>query len=189
MLFISERHLKTNLKKYGFSSVDSKSLETINKTLSNFAHNSLKKVANKNKKLEKIELRHVQSGGKIVLPSEYFGVNSGRYFDQVDNVDFRVTEDYIRPPLHVNDPAGVIQDGGASRFKVSNNAFKSALEEAQSNLNLHEVSIASSAKKALQQKYEKLLHEALSKLSKQEEELSASKLNEVLRMRKFSQLQ
>lgn len=106
--------LSRNLKKWGFKSCDASVEDAMNASLKNFAKNKCSS--------------RVKKGGRIVLPSEYFGVNSGRYAaDANPGSSLEVTQEFIRGPLAISDPTGALAGGAAARtFAVTKKAVKEA---------------------------------------------------------------
>jgi hypothetical protein len=193
MIFENMKAIQKNLKKYNYKRFDEKTLELLNNTLYNFLKNSIRKLEKKYNKLEKVEEKHVKAlfGGDPVMPSEWYGVNSERYSDDVDYQSTNATNSLIRQRLNVDDPSGIIQEGGKNRYKVSTNGFTTAFEEAQNNLKANSFKISLKARKALKEKYEKLIHEALQKYKKKSEsgdEFHSSHFKQVLAIKKFSLL-
>lgn len=188
MIYVSENAVKSNLKKYGYKIYDDKTVQLINDALTCFSTNALRKISKKYSAAKKGG--DVQEGGRVILPSEYFGVDSGKYADTVAAVDMSVTSELIRPALLVDDPTGAIMQGGASKFSISSTAFKSCVNEQMSSLKLHDLTMSSKALKALQNNYETLMDGALKKTSKEykSNELSSHNLETVLKMNKYSLL-
>lgn len=178
MNYISERSAKLNLKKYGYSKIDSSTTEAFNTALKNYTKNSLKKLLKK---------------GGTVMPSEFYGVDSGKYHDTVPKVPTGVTESYIRPPLYTSDPTGFIQDGGAQeRFEVSKLGFKAVLNETMStHFSGENLKISTNAQNNLKSTFEKMMHDTLSKYNKKfkgSNEFNLAEWNKIAEMRKYSLL-
>jgi hypothetical protein len=189
MILITQNVIKSNLKKYNFNEFDDKTVHLFNDILIKYTTYNLKKINRKYKKLEKVELQHIQSGGlDYSMPSEWYGVNSGKYHDIVQNV--HVSKDLIRTGLEVNDPSGVIQAGGKTQFKISLATFDSALEESKSKLQLHDLKFNSKVKKILLSKFQSTVHDALTKVSKKikSENFKSSDFSDVIKQKKFNSL-
>ena len=111
---LSDKYLNSNLKKFGFKTYDNELKHEIQKFMVNFIGNKLKK-----------------SGGRIVLPSEYFGHESGSYFKNLSNngTDMSVTDSMIRPAISTHDITGVITGGSSASFNMPLKSFKLGLSE------------------------------------------------------------
>lgn len=154
-----------NLKKWGYDSRDEELDDFLNHTLAAFVQR---------------QVRNIQRGGKIVLPSEYFGVESGRYsVDAPAGSSLAVTDQFIREPLATADPTGAIV-GGGKRFEVS----KRAVDEAVGG------SASKAERVAIKAKYEKTMTELMNSVSRKvkSDYLSKSAFENVLKMAKYSTL-
>jgi len=118
---LNEKVIKSNLKKWGFKSFDSKIHEHVNRGLENVAKDLANKFARNSRR---------QDGGRIVLPSEYFGVDSGKYEASAsDGSNLNVTDSWIRNPLSASDPTGAITGGAAKKkFACTIKAVKDVSE-------------------------------------------------------------
>lgn len=157
--------IKRNLKKWGYESHDEEIDNFLNHTLDSFVQR---------------QIRNIQRGGKIVLPSEYFGVESGRYaVDAPSGSSLAVTDAYIREPLATSDPTGAIV-GGGKKFEVS----KRAVDEAVGG------SASRAERAAIKAKYEKTMTELMNSVSRKvkSEYLSKSAFEKVLKMAKYASL-
>lgn len=157
--------IKRNLKKWGYESHDEEIDNFLNHTLDSFVQRQVK---------------NIQRGGKIVLPSEYFGVDSGRYsVDAPSGSSLAVTDAYIREPLATADPTGAIV-GGGRRFEVS----KRAIDEAVGG------NASRAERAAIKAKYEKTMTELMNSLARKTKSdyLSKSAFENVLKMAKYSSL-
>jgi len=118
---LNEKTIKSNLKNWGFKTADPMIPKHVNNALMNIAENAAKNWSRNSRR---------QDGGRIVLPSEYFGVDSGRYEASAsDGSNLNVTNSWIRTPLSASDPTGAIT-GGASkkRFACTVKAVKDVSE-------------------------------------------------------------
>lgn len=114
MIFLTDKSMQQNIKKFGYKSYDSSILSLVNQYLQNYTKNTISKALKKNKTATSLEASHViQAGGRIVLPSEYFGVTSGSYFADLKNngTDMAVTDSMIRPVVSTRDLSGAIKGG------------------------------------------------------------------------------
>lgn len=162
---LAKSMIKRNFKKWGYDSYDEEIDNFLNHTLDAFVQRQVK---------------NIQRGGKIVLPSEYFGVESGRYsVDAPAGSSLAVTDQFIREPLATADPTGAIV-GGGKRFEVS----KRAVDEAVGGN-------ASRAERiAIKAKYEKTMTELMNSLARKvrSDHVSKSAFQNVLKMTKYSSL-
>jgi hypothetical protein len=114
MIFLTEKSIRQNIKKFGFKDVNSATIEFLNKTLENFNYNSIK---NALKEEQKINKQNGGSGavGHTVLPSKYFGIDSENYFTSAESKNMNVTNNMIRPAIQTHDLSGSIK-GGKSKY-------------------------------------------------------------------------
>jgi len=190
MIFLTEKSVRQNMKRFGYKSYDAEVVQVINTYLEKFVHSKLEKTLKKNKNISSIEASHVHKGGRIVLPSEYFGVPSGSYFDKLtDNgANMSVTEALIRPTIPTRDLSGAIT-GGATKFSLSKKAFSQAVEEAK--LSMHkDVKVKKEASSVMQNQFEELMTALLHKTQKstKSEHLSAHTVKNVASQKKYNGL-
>ena len=193
MIFITDKSVRSNLKKFGFSSYDPSVLNMINQYLQNYAHNTIAKAAKKHKNLSTLEAQHVlQAGGRTVLPSEYFGVESGSYFNSLKShgTDMAVTGDMIRPVVTTYDLSGAIKTGGSDRlFKLPKKSLNYAISEAKVSLQ-RDIRVRSAATLAMQQHFQNIMSEVLQKICGRKlctnEHLTESALKKVASQRKYN---
>ncbi len=166
MIFLTDKSMRLNIKKFGYKSYDSEVLALVNQFLQNYAKNTLSKAFKKNKNINSLEASHViQAGGRIVLPSEYFGVSSGSYFQDLktNGTDMRVTDTMIRPVVATYDLSGAIKGGSAQKnFTLSKKIVQNAINEAKVSLQ-KDVKVRSDATLAMQQAFQKIMSDILSK--------------------------
>lgn len=192
IIFVSEKQVRTNLKKFQVHSFDKEVLEKVNESMLHFTHNLLEKVIKKNKDLKKIEELHLQKalqGGRVLFPSEYYGVATNHYVDAPQgHHDMTPTDAVVRPAMEIRGP----WEGGASTplFVVSERAMKAAVSEALVRLNV-DVSVKGSVVQELKRKFEKEMTALLRTVQKKNgsEHLRGEVLTEVLRMKKYKNLQ
>jgi hypothetical protein len=161
----SKSSIAKNMKKWGYKSHDDDLDNFIGGTVQNFIKSK------------------VQAGGAIRLPSEYFGVDSGRYAaDAPSGSSLAVTEDFIRTPLAASDPSGAIV-GGGKRFQVSQKVISDALSSVG-------VSLSAKDKKAIKAAYESKMTELMNSISRKnkDDHLSKSAFVGGLAMKKYSAL-
>jgi len=110
MIFLTEKSIHQNIKKFGFTETNSQVIELLNKCLINFTNQSIKKALTQHKKIIK---QNGGSGavGRTVLPSEYFGINSGSYSPNSSGTNMNVNNSLIRPAILTHDLSGKITGG------------------------------------------------------------------------------
>jgi hypothetical protein len=185
MIFLTEKSIRQNVKRFGFKSYDTEVLTAINNSLKKFTENKLQKALKKHKTVS----RTTQRGGRVVLPSEYFGVTSGSHFEQLTNhgADMNVTEAMIRASIPTNDLSGAIKGGARVHFAISKKSLANALQEAKTSLH-QEAQIRSEVSSALQKQFEELMTSLLKKTSKGAEHLSIEEFQKALSQKKFASL-
>ncbi len=191
MIFLSDKSMRLNMKKFGYKSYDSDVLSLVNQYLQNYTKNILSKAMKQNK-TSTLEAAHIiQAGGRIVLPSEYFGVTSGSYFADLKNngTDMRVTDTMIRPVVATYDLSGAIKGGASDKnFKLSKKALLNAITEAKVSLQT-DVKLRSDATLAMQQTFQKLMSEILNKTcNKCNNHLTTETLKKISAQRKYKLL-
>lgn len=103
---LSDKAILAGAKRFGFSTVTKATTSRVNAELRRIARRSQE-----------------QRGGAPVLPSEYFGVDSGAYHDSVSHTDMSSTTTLARPALAWSAVGG----GGHGPFAVSAAAARRAL--------------------------------------------------------------
>ena len=194
MKIITDKSIKVNLSKYGFSGHNEQAHRVIDDSLDNFINKSLKKASRLAVKegarsvSEKHLLQQQQRGGaETTMPLEYFGVDSKHYHDNApQGTNMAVTNSLIRPAFAVNDPMGLIAGGGArtqAQFSVPLTAVKQVCQK-------QGVAVSGAAQKVLQQKFDSEFSQVLAKVSKKfgSEQLKGADLEQVLKQKKFQKL-
>jgi histone H3/H4 len=190
IIFITDKQVRKNFKKFGCKNIDAAVVELINKTLFNFVTKKMKKVTAKNKALTRFDAIHFQNGGRVLFPSEYFGVPSNHYVASPANngVDMSVKDTWIRPPMDLMRPL----EGGKEPcvFQVPLQAIKSAAAEVSYS---KDIALTLSAYKELQSQYEKIMTEVVEKVVKaaaksKTDIIKKADVSTVLSMKKFAVL-
>lgn len=151
MIYLTEKAIQSNIKKFGFKSCESAVVDKVNEYVDNFAHNTVAKVTKKYRSIEVVEDKHVQvvqSGGRVVLPSEYFGINSGKYSSSVPSfTSSEISNAFLRAPVLTQDLQGLITGGSATKklFALPKKAVKNAIQEAQVRLQHQQLKFRASA--------------------------------------------
>lgn len=205
MKIISDKSIRENIRKYGFQSVSPDVSDVMNESLDNFLENTFTK-AKKLAKNQNVTEQHVmkvlgytkQNGGaETVMPLEYYGIDSGHYHTSPDmGVDTRVTNDFIRPAMNVNDPSGLFESGfmkgGGSgcpckddkKFSLSKSAMTKACSQ-------HGAAMSPRVRKLLEKKFEMEFDKVMSKVQNSKNtssHLSGGSIDKILSQRKFSKL-
>ena len=198
MIFIiTANHVKRNIARFGFTSYDHNVVEVLNKTLQTFIEKKLQSAVKKAKGEVRIQAHHV--GGRVTMPSEYFGVESNHYVDVLNNngVDMTVNNMWIRPPMDMMAPTVAAPNaatGGAAKqqecFSLSLSVFKNACTEAIQKVS-RDSNLSLQAQKELHAKFTQLVGEVLKSVSRKSKNnhLSTRDLQEVLAMKKYKALQ
>lgn len=166
-MVLSNQSMSKNLKKWGFASYHESVHDSLNKGLQNFARKQSKRI---------------QSGGRVTMPQEYFGINSGKYLNVAPGPSLTVTNEMIRPAMDASDPTGVITGGGQKHFQLS----QAAINQATSGMGL-----SSSQKKQIKLAFEEKTTELFNKVQQKggyESHLSAASFDAVWKMKKYSSL-
>lgn len=192
MIFLTDKSMRLNMKKFGYKSYDSGVLSLVNQYLENYTKNTLTKAAKQNKNALTLEASHViQAGGRIVLPSEYFGVASGSYFGDLKNngTNMAVTETMIRPVVATYDLSGAIKGGASDKvFKMSKKALQNAISEAKVSLQ-SDIKVRSDASLAMHHTFQKVMSDILTKTcGKCNNHLTVDILKQVAGQRKYKAL-
>jgi hypothetical protein len=168
VILLSEKIICKNLKTFGFKTHDPEIITHFNKFLQNFVENTLKKSIKKH------------SGGKIVLPLEYFGVETNHYVSEpVNEQSTAATQDFIRPPVEFI--------GGANKFSITTKAVESAIDEFTSKYH-KEVTNKSKTAKAIKKNFESIISCLLIKINKKykKDHLCVTSLKEISSMKKYA---
>lgn len=192
MIFLTDKSIRSNMNKFGFKTYDANVIALVNQYLQNYTKNTISRAARRNKDVDVLEASHViQAGGRIVMPSEYFGVESGSYFSELKNngTDMSVTNSMIRPAVVTYDLSGAIKSGGADRqFNVSQKALQGAISEAKVALQRN-LRLRSDANIAMRQGFQNIMTEILQKAGKHigsnNHHLSETVLRKIAGQRKY----
>lgn len=176
LLALQENAVAKMLKSNGFKTWDQEVVSLMNEAFYNMIHNELRKHGMRRSK---------QSGGKIVMPLEYFGVESGNFVESAEGVSVAPTADYIRPPIESTFQA--VQTGGKAGSYVSLKSVGMVVEDVSAKYN-KSVEKRSQVVKALKAKSEQKFSEVLerAKSKAKSDHLDASSLQSVISMKKYS---
>jgi hypothetical protein len=177
MIFISDKQIIGNLKRAGFTRVEGKVASHINDAAFAFVK----------KALEKAVKKAVLKGGRVVLPSEFFGVASQNYIPEAKGTDMSVTDQLIRPPFQAQLNGGA---AAAAAFKLGLHATKNMCREVAAVSHI-EVTVRESAVKKIHVRLLAKLTDllvTLKRLSKGAEVLSNKVVEDALAMKKFADM-
>lgn len=151
---------KKNMKIYGFQTYDDQVKQLFQQSLENFVQKSSS-----------------QSGGRVTMPSEYFGVSSGAYSADGSGSSQAPTQEWARPGIEFHDISG-----GAMKYKVSKKAFADACKK-------YNPKITKARQAELKAEYEEKLHNLLKKLSKKKDtHLSKEAVTTVFKQRNYQKV-
>jgi hypothetical protein len=173
VVFISDKQVLSNLKTLGYVDIDSKIPDIIN--ASAFA---LVKTT-----LEKAMKKAVLKGGRVTMPSEYYGVQTSHHVENPSSTDMSVTEARIRPAFEA------LLTGGGPVFKLSFNATRNMCTEVI-NTASNEVIVRQTAMKKIHYKLIAKLSELMTSISKKVKgtSLKAADVTAILKLKKYSDL-
>lgn len=189
MIFLTQNSINKNLNNFGFEKNNNEQMHSLfNNYLENFLKNKFQQAMKKHN--GKNQRGGSGAHGHTVLPSEYFGLNSGKYNASVTDINMNVTDTLIRPQILTNDPSGVIksQAGGQIHFNISNNAFNNALNQIRNQLH-DNVNVQQETRRELKQQFEQNMSEILRKAKKQNNNLNKQVLDIILQQKKYKNFQ
>lgn len=191
---ISEKTLLKNIKRFGFESFDSSVHNKINKYLKSFVTFHLSKALKKYKDNQKLTAEHLKSikGGRVLMPSQYFGVDNNNYHtDAPMGVDMTVIDKYIRPQIDISSK-DFLQTGAAYKKKLAFEVTQKAIRDtAKSVLENHNKKLDSSAVLHLKMSFEEKMTKAFKKLcmvSRSQSTLEAKHIENVVQGKQFNDL-
>lgn len=191
---ISEKTLLKNVKRFGFESFDSSVHNKVNKYLKSFVSFHLTKALKKYKTEQKLTAEHLASikGGRVLMPSQYFGVDNNSYqTDAPMGVDMTVIDKYIRPQIDISSK-DFLQTGAAYKKKVAFEITQKAIRDsAKSILAKENKSLDSSAVLHLKLRFEEKMTKAFKKLcmvSRSQSTLEVKHVDNVVQGKQFSDL-
>ena len=99
IIFMTDNQVRRNFKKAGYTHVGDDVVELINKIALQFVKNIIEKSMKKNKGFKVLDVEQLtQTGGRVLMPSEYYGVRTNRYIaDAPMGTDMTVSSERIRP--------------------------------------------------------------------------------------------
>lgn len=172
---LPEKSVATKLKKFGFKTFDPKIVSHINTVILNFVIKTLK-----------VNLKG-QKGGRIVLPMEYFGVQTNEYSSNNGPfTDMAISSDYIRPPM--DSTFGQFGGVAVAEFKVPQKEITAFLTEAAAG---RPVNDRKEVIKVLTSKVSEILTQffmTLQKQAKGQTHLDVATFEAALKKRAFSKL-
>lgn len=173
VVFISDKQVLSNLKKLGYADIDSKVPSLMNEASFAFVK----------KTLEKAMKKAVLKGGRVTMPSEYYGVTTDHHVDSPSSTDMSVTDARIRPAFEA------LLSGGGPVFKLSFNATRNMCTEVI-NTSSSEVIVRQTAMKKIHYKLIARLSELMTSITRKVKgnTLKASDVSDILKLKKFADL-
>jgi hypothetical protein len=180
IIFISDRQVRKNFKKAGYTKLPSEIVEIINKATINFTKTTIGKAMKKNKGTKVLEA--AQFGGRVLMPSEYFGVASNHYVESAPGTDMSVKESWIRPAFTAE-----LNGGATPLFSCPMQVIKNICAE-YINTSNNNLTIKASGYKAIHTEFVKKMSDVLESLQRKVKgnTLIKADLVAVLGMKKFA---
>lgn len=177
LIALQEKAIQKMLKAHGFKSWDSELVQHINEAFYNFIYNELKSNGMRHNK---------QSGGKIVMPLEYFGVESNNFVEAADGVSVAPTAEYVRPPI-----ASTFQSAGAGSgsFSFTKASVAMVVEDVANKYNKsveNKQSVVTTMKTRAEKKFSDVLRAVMKKTKN--DHMSLSEWKAVTTMKKHKSL-
>lgn len=186
LVFVAEKTVRSNLKKFNVRSFDKAVFERLNASLLKFAvHELSKKRAMSGGGCGCGTKNLSMMGGRVLMPAEFFGATTNHYVPEALGQNMGVTEQFIRPAMDAH-----MAGGGDGVFRVSERAVRAAVSEALLKLGKQQ-KVSGDHVRALKAKYEALITAAVAKAAKKlssEGHLKNGDLKAVLDMKKFAAL-
>ena len=164
---ISSKQLLLKIKPFGFTSYGDHTLRAVNDALKNCV---------------KFCTKQHMKGGRVTMPMEYYGIDSGNYYAPADlphgydgEIMDIVTDTVARPSLPYHN---VAMSGGGAKFCVTVKSVKDASD----------VTLTPVLTKYIKAKFESLMTEILAKISKSKSKstkLETADFEKVLKNKKY----
>lgn len=203
IIFITDQQVRKNFKAVGFKVIDNEIVSVVNNASLNFVRKVLNKTLAKYKGASEIEGQHVQTGGRVLMPAEYFGVSTNHYIGKSLGTDMSVTPQLIRPSFSASDlvtsvtsvgsagSAATLQAGGNhGGFHVTLQAVKNMCAEVLNTTRSKGVVLKQSAYKEIHAALTSKLDKVLVSVRKnvKGETVTKKDMTTVLAMAKFKAL-
>lgn len=179
IIFVTDKVIRKNFRSWGFKKVDAEIVEVVNKALYVYVKKVLEKTL---KKKKDGVIDRAMVGGRVLMPAEYYGVETDHYVADADpGTDMSVTEALIRPAF-----AAMLQ-GGAGVFTVPLRSVKNIVLDVVASTK-HDVQIKQKAFVDIQRSFETKFGEVMKSLKRtvKGEEVVKDDLMTVLKMKKFA---
>lgn len=172
LVALQQKNISKIMANFNVKSWDSEIVAVLNNSLYKFVQKELAKGEKK------------QNGGRVVMPLEYFGVDSKNFVATSDGQSVEPTADYIRPPLDVQ-----MVGGASSKVSVSMSAIILVMDDVVAKKN-KTIKGKAAVAKALKSKFENVLGGIIERAAKKSKDgyMSASDVRSVLEMKKYSKL-
>lgn len=188
IIFISDKQIQRNFKKAGYNNIGSGVTELVNKAAYNYVRKEINRVIKNNKNIQALEAHHFekQNGGRVLMPSEYYGVASNHYVEitgKTDNgTDMAVKESWIRPSFKAE-----LNGGEAPKFTLSRQSVKNIASEVINTNMKSAIIIKQDALKTIHSNLVSKLSELTKTLERKvkSESLQKQDLSSVLSMTKY----
>jgi hypothetical protein len=171
---------RSEMQAYGFQTVEKQVDNLAEHALVNYVKNVVHKMTKKHKNVEKFTDHHVQSGGRVSMPIDFFGTPSSSYAEGAR------TNYVIRPEIaQTFKPILTTGGAGAAAFTTTHTKVSEAITKTKTPM-------TKSAAKAIKLGFETKMHDALTKMSKTTKgvkELTTETFSKVVAQRKFKMLQ
>lgn len=178
IIFVTDKVIRKNFKSWGFKKIDDDIIELINQALYAYVKKILEKTLKK-KKDGIIDRALV--GGRILMPAEYYGVETDHYtVDATPGTDMNITDSLIRPAFTAN------MAGGAGVFTIPLGNVKNVVADIISGMH-RDIQIKQKAVADIQRSFETKFSDVMKSLKRKVkgEEVTRSDVVAVLKMKKF----
>lgn len=183
---MTDNQVRKNFKKAGFTKVDDDVVELVNKIALQFVKNIIEKSMKKNKGFKVLDVGQLtQSGGRVLMPSEYYGVRSNRYIaDAPMGTDMHVSAELIRPPFTS------LLSGGEKDVIVFNTSLQTIKNVCAEILTSKNIKLTQAAYKQIHTLFNEKMTDFLKSVKRmvKTETLVKKDLSSVLALKKFSML-
>lgn len=183
-----DKTFKSSLKSFDIK-LNEEVISKLSETLNSYTSNILEKI-NKNNKSKLVvdnKLLLSMKGGRVLLPSEYFGETTNHYVSNPSNeINLDVTDEVIRPAIDIKtpdyEPVIKVQEGGLKKkIKLSEKLVKLTIEKINKDKNFN-LKLKNETIKTLKNKYEELITSLINDVKK------GKNIDTVLKKKKFSLL-
>jgi hypothetical protein len=184
IIFVTDKQVRKNFRSFGYKDVDITIVDVINKAVYNYIKNTLHKSMKKYKSVNTLDGSHIMKGGRVLMPAEYFGVQTNHYVTVGDNnngTDMAVKEAWIRPEFKVTQ-----MEGAGSVFTLPLQVSKNICSEVLNTTN-KSVTIKPSAVKEVHNGLLQIMTDLMKSIKKKVKNDTVTKKDviDVLSMKKY----